>query len=159
MRLVAGRLEVDRGTVFVGYFLLGRHLASGQSLRVTCDDGAIGVKGGLVPHPQHVERTTNQDSTNQLPELSAVARRRGWSIVETYSDDGISGARGCDQRPALDRMMKDATRGRFDAVAAGCVDRLGRSVLHVAQVADDLQKVGCGLYVHKQAIDSTTATG
>jgi len=103
--------------------------------------------------------TTSQDSTNQLPELRAVARRRGWRIVETYSDDGISGARGRDQRPALDRMMKDATRGRFDVVAAWSVDRLGRSVLHVAQIVDDLQKVGCGLYVHKQAIDSTTATG
>ena len=47
-----------------------------------------------------------------------VAERRGWEVVETYSDAGISGSKGRKDRPGLDAMLKDASRGRFDVVLA-----------------------------------------
>jgi DNA invertase Pin-like site-specific DNA recombinase len=50
-------------------------------------------------------------------------------LVEEYVDHGISGAKGRGKRPAFDRLMKDATRRRFDVVMAWSVDRLGRSRL------------------------------
>jgi DNA invertase Pin-like site-specific DNA recombinase len=103
--------------------------------------------------------TAGQNVENQLRELRAVARRRDWKVADVYSDDGISGSKGRDQRPALDRMLKDATRGSFDIVAAWSVDRLGRSVLHLAQLVNDLQAIGCALYLHQQGLDSTTPTG
>ena len=71
--------------------------------------------------------TDQQTTENQERELRAIADRMGWQIVETYRDQGISGAKGRDQRPAFDALCKDAARRRFDMVLAWSVDRLGRS--------------------------------
>jgi hypothetical protein len=73
--------------------------------------------------------TDGQTVENQVRELRQVAERRGWEIVETYSDAGISGAKGRDERPGLDRMLGDAKRRRFDVVMAWAIDRLGRSLI------------------------------
>ena len=51
-------------------------------------------------------RTNRQDTDNHLRELSAVADRSGWEIWKVYEDAGISGAKGRDQRPGLDAMMR-----------------------------------------------------
>jgi DNA invertase Pin-like site-specific DNA recombinase len=108
----------------------------------------------------YVRVSTNEQTTeHQQRELEAVAEARGWEIVKVYSDAGISGAKGRDKRPALDAMLRDATRGRFDVVAAWAMDRLGRSLAGLVQTIDELRGVGCGLYLHQQAIDTTTPTG
>jgi len=75
-------------------------------------------------------RTSTVDQTvdNQVCELEAVAERLGHEIVEIYADNGISGAKGRDRRPAFDRLCRDATRRRFDIIMAWSVDRLGRSL-------------------------------
>ncbi len=103
--------------------------------------------------------TGSQTVENQRRELLAVAEQRGWHVVEQYSDEGFSGAKGRDQRPAFDRLCKDAISGRFDMVAAWSVDRLGRSVLHLAQFIEDLRASGVGLFLLKQGLDSSTPTG
>jgi DNA invertase Pin-like site-specific DNA recombinase len=51
-------------------------------------------------------------------QLRQVAERRGWDVVEVYSDAGVSGAKDRKQRPGLDRMRSDASRGKFDVVMA-----------------------------------------
>jgi DNA invertase Pin-like site-specific DNA recombinase len=56
-------------------------------------------------------------------------------------------------------MCRDATAGKFDIVAAWSVDRLGRSVLHLAQFVEDLRGAGVGLFLLKQGLDSETPTG
>jgi len=58
--------------------------------------------------------TDHQSVENQIRELKEVAERRGWTVVETYRDAGISGAKGRDKRPARDAMLKDASRRKFD---------------------------------------------
>jgi DNA invertase Pin-like site-specific DNA recombinase len=103
--------------------------------------------------------TDGQSVNSQLEALRKVARRRGWRVVKEYTDAGISGAKGRDQRPALDAMLKGAVRGEFDLVAAWSVDRLGRSLQHLVNGLSDLQAAGIGLYLHQQAIDTTTAEG
>jgi DNA invertase Pin-like site-specific DNA recombinase len=100
-----------------------------------------------------------QTVENQRLELAQVAEQRGWTVVEIYSDNGISGAKGREQRPAFDRVCKDAIAGKIDIVAAWSVDRLGRSVLHLAQFVEEMRAAGVGLYLHKQGIDSSTPTG
>jgi hypothetical protein len=69
---------------------------------------------------EHVETA----SDNQRRELEAVAERSGWKVVQVYQDAGISGAKGRDQRPGLDAVMKAVNRKEFDMVAAWSVDRL-----------------------------------
>jgi DNA invertase Pin-like site-specific DNA recombinase len=103
--------------------------------------------------------TDGQSVNAQLAELRDVAERRGWKIVQEFVDSGISGAKGRDQRPALDAMLKAATRGDFDTVAAWSVDRLGRSLQHLVMGLGDLQAAGVGLYLHKQGLDTSTPSG
>jgi len=50
--------------------------------------------------------TDDQTTENQHRELRAVVERAGWRIFEVYEDAGISGAKGRDQRPAFDQMLK-----------------------------------------------------
>ena len=99
-------------------------------------------------------RVSRDDQT-----LEKVAEHRGWVIVQTYEDQGISGAKGRDQRPAFDQMLKDAVRRRFDVLMVWSIDRLGRSVLHVANALAELDAAGVALYSDQQAIDSTTPMG
>ena len=103
--------------------------------------------------------TDQQTTENQRRQLQGVAERRGWTIVHTYEDAAISGAKGRDKRPGLDRMMKDAARGRFDLVMVWAVDRLGRSTATVAPVMAELGELGVGFYADKEGMDATTAHG
>ena len=106
-----------------------------------------------------VSATDLQTTENQRMTLVRVAGHRGWSIVQAYEDHGISGAKGRDQRPAFDQMLKDAVRGRFNVLLVWSIDRLGRSVLHVANALAELDAAGVALYSDQQAIDSTTPMG
>ena len=100
--------------------------------------------------------TDGQSVENQRRELLAVAERRGWEVVQEYSDHGISGAKDRDKRPAFDRMLKGATRREFDMIAAWSVDRLGRSLQHLVAFLGEVHASGVDLYLHQQALDTTT---
>ena len=101
----------------------------------------------------------DQTTDNQRLVLAKVAEHRGWIIVQTYEDQGIAGAKGRDQRPAFDTMLKDAVQRRFDILMVWSIDRLGRSVLHVVNALAELDAAGVALYSDQQAIDSTTPSG
>jgi DNA invertase Pin-like site-specific DNA recombinase len=105
-----------------------------------------------------VSRDT-QTTTNQLMELRRVAEQRGWHVADIYEDHGISGSRGRDQRPAFDKLCKDAARGKLDMVRAWSIDRLGRSLHHVVSFMVEMVELGVGLYLHQQAVDTSTPAG
>jgi DNA invertase Pin-like site-specific DNA recombinase len=73
--------------------------------------------------------TGEQTTENQVRELTQIAERRGWDVVEVYQDVGVSGSKGRDKRPGLDAMLKDAQRRRFDVAMCWALDRLGRSLI------------------------------
>ena len=106
-----------------------------------------------------VSTTDGQTTENQRMALARVAAHRHWEIVQTYEDAGISGAKGRDQRPAFNQMLKDAVRGRFQVLMVWSIDRLGRSVLHVASAMAEMDAAGVALYSDQQAIDSTSPFG
>jgi DNA invertase Pin-like site-specific DNA recombinase len=103
--------------------------------------------------------TDEQTAKNQLRELRAVAERHGWTIAEEYVDHGMSGAKGRDQRPAYDKMLRAAVRKEFDVLAAWSVDRLGRSLQHLVSFLDEIHSKRIDLYLHQQGIDTTTPAG
>jgi DNA invertase Pin-like site-specific DNA recombinase len=103
--------------------------------------------------------TDHQTVDNQIRELTQVAERRGWTVVEIYRDAGISGSKGRDQRPGLDAMLKDANRRKFDVVMAWAIDRLGRSLIDLLETIKHLEAVGADLYLDQQNIDTTTPMG
>jgi DNA invertase Pin-like site-specific DNA recombinase len=103
--------------------------------------------------------TDGQTPENQRRALEAVASQRGWTVVATYDDNGVSGAKGRDQRPGLDAMLKDATRGRFNVVMVWAMDRLGRSLADLIDTLRVLEAANVDLYLDQQAIDTTTPAG
>jgi len=103
--------------------------------------------------------TDAQTVENQTRELRQVAKRRGWDVVEVYSDAGISGAKGRNGRPGLDTMLKDASRRKFDVILAWAIDRLGRSLSDLLDTIQHLEACGVDLYLDQQVIDTTTPMG
>jgi predicted site-specific integrase-resolvase len=103
--------------------------------------------------------TSKQDTDNQRRELEAVAKRSGWEVVRVYQDAGISGAKGRDQRPGLDAMMKAVNAKEFDMVATWSVDRLGRSLTDLLSILQGLHDKGVGLFLHQQGLDTSTTAG
>jgi DNA invertase Pin-like site-specific DNA recombinase len=103
--------------------------------------------------------TDGQTTQNQRRELEAVASRSGWEVVGIYEDAGISGAKGREKRPGFDRLLRDATARKVDMIAAWSVDRLGRSLQHLVGLLQELQALKCDLYLHQQAIDTSTPSG
>jgi len=103
--------------------------------------------------------TDGQTVENQTRELRQIAERRGWSVVEVYSDAGLSGAKGRDKRPGLDGMLNDAKRRKFDVVMAWAIDRLGRSLIDLLGTIQELEACGVDLFLEQQAIDTTTPAG
>jgi DNA invertase Pin-like site-specific DNA recombinase len=103
--------------------------------------------------------TAEQTVENQRRELEAVAERHGWRVVATYADEGVSGTKGRDKRPGLDRLCRGVARCEFDLVAAWSVDRLGRSLQDLVAFLGDLHAKGVDLYLHQQGLDTTTPSG
>jgi DNA invertase Pin-like site-specific DNA recombinase len=103
--------------------------------------------------------TGEQTTDNQRQALLETAEAHGWEVVATYEDAGISAAKGRDKRPGLDAMLKDATRRKFDVVMAWSVDRLGRSLIDLVSSLEEMHEASVDLYLHQQAIDTTTKAG
>ena len=101
--------------------------------------------------------TADQHCENQRPDLETYIAARGWTLTETYIDQGVSGAK--DARPALTRLMTDARRRRFDVLLVWRLDRLGRSLRHLLTVIDELHDLGVAFVSLNEGIDLTTAAG
>jgi DNA invertase Pin-like site-specific DNA recombinase len=103
--------------------------------------------------------TDGQSTENQLRELRAAIARHGWIIVAEYVDRGVSGAKGRRDRPRFDALLHAVTRKEFEMVAAWSVDRLGRSLQDLVGFLGDLQSKKVDLYLHQQALDTSTPSG
>ena len=100
--------------------------------------------------------TLDQEPENQLAELRRYVEARGWTSVE-FVDKGVSGSK--DRRPALDALIKDAKRRRFDVLVCWRLDRLGRNLRHLITLLDELQTLGVAFVSLAEGIDATTPAG
>ena len=100
--------------------------------------------------------TLDQEPENQLAELHRYVNARGW-VANDYVDRGVSGAK--DRRPALDRLVRDARRRRFDVLVCWRLDRLGRNLKHLITLLDELQVLGVAFVSLAEGIDATTPAG
>ncbi len=103
--------------------------------------------------------TDKQSTENQLLELRTLCNQLGYTIVQEYTDNGISGAKSRDARPALDLLLKDATRRKFDMVMCWSIDRLGRSLQNLVEILNELQALKIDLYFQQQGMDTSTPSG
>jgi putative DNA-invertase from lambdoid prophage Rac len=100
--------------------------------------------------------TADQTCENQLIELRRYVEARGWASTE-FVDRGVSGAK--ERRPALDALLKDAKRRRFDVLVVWRLDRLGRNLRHLILLLDELSALGVAFVSLAEGIDATTPAG
>lgn len=101
--------------------------------------------------------TNDQSCERQLVELREVAENHNWEVVQEYVDTGVSGAK--TSRPQLDSMMKDAFSRKFDMVMILELTRIGRNTKHLLETVERLNEKSIDLYIQKEKIDTSTASG
>src|SRR5438105_7260888 len=97
--------------------------------------------------------TDKQTTSAQRQELRGICKRRGWDGVIEY-EDVISGAKFT--RVGLDKMMAEVRRGRLDVVLCYKLDRLGRSLVSVAQLIGEMLANKVALVIPGQGIDTSS---
>lgn len=98
-----------------------------------------------------------QDPEMQLSELREYATRRCLDVHEEYVDQGVSGSK--ESRPALNRLMSDARRCRFDAVLVWKIDRFGRSLKHLVNALAELSAFRIAFISLRDNLDLSTPSG
>lgn len=101
--------------------------------------------------------TDGQDPEVQLQALRAHATQRGWTIVEEFVDHGYSGAK--EKRPALDRMIKGAWTGTFQAILVWRFDRFARSVKHLLTALEQFRSLKINFISLQEQFDTSTPIG
>ena len=101
--------------------------------------------------------TLDQNPQMQLLDLQQLASQRGFEIIDTYVDHGFSGVRV--KRPALDRMLADARRGRFEVLLVWSCDRVARSTRHLLDVLDELNQLNIQFVSFREALDTSGPLG
>lgn len=101
--------------------------------------------------------TQSQDPEVQLSVLRSHAANRGWEIVAEFVDKGFSGAK--DKRPALDRLIKEAWAGQFQAVVVWRFDRFARSVKHLISSLETFRTLKIGFISLQEQFDTSTPIG
>jgi DNA invertase Pin-like site-specific DNA recombinase len=110
--------------------------------------------------PLYVRVSSDKQTVeNQVQALTKIAQHRGWKMVETYKDSGISGAKGRKDRPGLDQMLKDASKGKFDVAMVWSIDRMGRSLIDLLKTMQTLGRCNVDMFIDQQNIDTTTPEG
>ena len=98
--------------------------------------------------------TAEQRHDSQIAEVqSYCARRWGEAANVTIITDTASGAK--TSREGLDRMMQLVRREKIDVVACFKLDRLGRSLPHLAQLIGELDRHGVAIVATSQGIDTS----
>lgn len=93
----------------------------------------------------------------QSDETTELVSRRGWDLVDTFVDEGMSGA--ASRRPGLDRMIAAARRREFDVLVVWRSDRLFRSLHHMVNVLAELAALGVEFASVTEPFDTTTPQG
>jgi DNA invertase Pin-like site-specific DNA recombinase len=101
--------------------------------------------------------TNDQQCENQLLALRPYCDQRGWEIANEYVDAGISGSK--DSRPALNQLMEDARKLRFDAVAVWRFDRFARSTRHLILALEEFDHLGIKFVSFSEGLDTSSPMG
>lgn len=101
--------------------------------------------------------TADQSTESQLLDLRRYADSRGWDVYAEYTDEGISGTK--DSRPALNRLMADARKRRFDTVLVWRFDRFARSTKHLILALEEFRHLGVDFVSYSENIDTSSPLG
>ncbi len=102
-------------------------------------------------------KNNGQDPETQLMALRDYAQARKLEVFSEYSDVGISGSK--DSRPALNRLMADARKRRFDTVLVARFDRFARSTRHLVLALEEFNALGVDFISLSESVDTSTPMG
>ncbi len=94
----------------------------------------VAIYARVSTERQQKEQTIN----SQIEQLEQYAKKKKYTIVKRYIDDGWSG--GLLARPALDQLRDDCAKKEFEAVLISCPDRLARKYVYQEIVIEEVQK-------------------
>ena len=101
--------------------------------------------------------TKDQDPESQLLDLRKYVKLRTWTVHQEYVDRGVSGAK--ESRPALDKLMKDARKRKFDILLVWKFDRFARSTKHLVTALEELEGLRIDFCSYEDSIDTSTNHG
>ena len=101
--------------------------------------------------------TTDQSTESQLLDLRRYVSDRGWQAYQEYCDNGISGTK--DSRPALNELMDDAKKRRFDVVLVWRFDRFARSTKHLILALEEFNNLKIDFVSYQENIDTSSPLG
>jgi len=101
--------------------------------------------------------TADQSTESQLLDLRRYVSERGWNTFKEYVDEGISGTK--DSRPALNELMNDAKKRRFDVVLVWRFDRFARSTKHLILALEEFKNLGVDFVSFQENIDTSSPLG
>ena len=93
----------------------------------------------------------------QTATVRAAIEQRGWDLVAEHADEGRSGKDL--NRPALADALDRLDRGDADVLVVAKLDRLSRSVLDFAAIAEQARRRGWSVVALDVDVDTTTPTG
>ena len=103
--------------------------------------------------------TLDQTVDNQLIELRDHCSKMGWEIVKEYTDEGLSGTLSRNKRPALNALINDGYRKKFDTVVCWDISRIGRSMKELILFLSDMKDRDIGICSVRQGFDTSTSMG
>ena len=89
--------------------------------------------------------------------LTNYSSQQGYELYEVYTDEGISA--GTTDRPALQKLLKDAKQKKFDLVIVYKIDRLSRRLKDLIEIVDQLEACGVGFKSATEPFDTTNSAG
>src|SRR4051794_7610907 len=101
--------------------------------------------------------TSDQTTDLQLDSIREFSKARGFTIIGEYVDEGVSGA--TESRPALNKLMEDARKRKFDAVLVWKFDRFARSTRHLLSALDQFRCLGIEFLSYSENLDTSSAMG
>ena len=90
--------------------------------------------------------------------ITKYIREQGWQLVDIYQDAGISAKKG-SHRPAFEKLLQDASDGKFDVVVVDKVDRFYRHLSGLLSTLDQLNSCGVAFASVQERMDFTTPWG
>ncbi len=90
--------------------------------------------------------------------LKKWCNERKYEIFDLYADRGISG-KDIEHRPDMNRLLKDAKEGKFDAVLFWALSRFTRSVSDLYSTMEKFQKWNVDMVSYTEAFDTSTPMG
>lgn len=101
--------------------------------------------------------TQEQSVGMQISDLRRYCEQRGVEIYKEYSDQGVSGIK--DKRPALDELMGDARKRKFDVILCWRFDRFARSTKHLITALEEFRHLGIDFISYQENIDTSSPLG